>query len=119
MPIKYAYIDDNSDDIDYFNRKFPGSYVVKNPEEYTKLVANDNIDVFLVDVFLKQPGVQLEIVKKIRDKHPNKPIIFVSGIDKREAHDIKIIFANWDCGFIEKPVTEDKIREELCRLERK
>lgn len=109
---KYAYIDDNIDDINYFSRKFPGSYLIQNPGEY-KLASNDNIDVYLIDVFLKEPGVQLDIVKDIRSKHPDKPIIFVSGASQEE---VKAIFDKWGCGFIEKPVTEEKIQEELCRL---
>jgi hypothetical protein len=115
MQLKYAYIDDSADDREYFTRKFPDSHVIKDPKDLQ--AANDNIDVYLIDVFLKQPGIQLDIVKNIRSKS-DKPIIFVSGIDQREADNIKPIFDKWGCGFIEKPVTEDKIQEELCRLKK-
>ncbi len=68
----------------------------------------NTFDIAFLDVRMRSM-TGLELVRKLRDIYPKTNIIFVTGYDEY-AGDAMRLHAS---GYIEKPVTEEKIRQEL------
>lgn len=74
--------------------------------------AEENVcDVAFLDIQMRSM-TGLELAKQLKERQPNVNIIFVTGFSEYTGEAIQLHAS----GYIEKPVTEEKIRRELDNL---
>lgn len=81
------------------------------PQKIVEWAENNTADVAFLDIRMR--GMTgLELAEKLKDKHPDLNIIFVTGYDEYALPAMSIHAS----GYVMKPITEEKVRKELQNL---
>ncbi len=91
--------------------------VFSTPDALLKKIEQTDIcyDLYLLDIYMGDSALGINLAKKLREKDNDASICFVSSSDAfyREAYDIQ------DVNYLLKPVTEENISSLIQRLERR
>ena len=84
------------------------SAVVYGGEEALSIVDEDEPEVMVLD--LKMPGIDgLEVLRRVKEKHPNVEVIVLTGHGSEEA--ARLCMELGACAYLEKPVDIEKLTQ--------
>jgi CheY-like chemotaxis protein len=110
LPSKVLLVDDERDFVEALSerlqmRDYP-SAAVYGGEEALSIVEEDEPEVMVLD--LKMPGIDgLEVLRRVKEKHPNVEVIVLTGHGSEEA--AKLCMDLGACAYLEKPVDIEKL----------
>jgi two-component system, OmpR family, response regulator CpxR len=110
LPSKVLLVDDEREFVETLSERLQmrdfGSAVVYGGEEALSIVEEDEPEVMVLD--LKMPGIDgLEVLKQVKEKHPNVEVIVLTGHGSKDIADLCLELGA--CAYLEKPVDIDKL----------
>lgn len=84
---------------------------VSKPQEFLKMIEEENYDIFLIDINLKDDKTGLDLIKDLVDYNPKQKIIVLTSYDLDNYKDIAFKLGVRD--FINKSVEIDELLERI------
>jgi DNA-binding response OmpR family regulator len=120
LPSKVLLVDDERDFVEALSERLQmrdySSAAVYGGEEALSIIEEDEPDVMVLD--LKMPGIDgLEVLRRVKEKHPNVEVIVLTGHGSEEA--ARLCLELGACAYLEKPVDIDKLTKAMQEARRK
>ncbi len=120
LPAKVLLVDDERDFVEALSERLQmrdySSAAVYDGEGALSILEEDEPDVMVLD--LKMPGMDgLEVLRRVRKKHPNVEVIVLTGHGSEET--ARLCMELGACAYLEKPVDIDKLTKAMQEAHKK
>ena len=120
LPARVLLVDDERDFVEALSERLQmrdySSAAVYDGEEALSILEEDEPDVMVLD--LKMPGMDgLEVLRRVREKHPNVEVIVLTGHGSEET--ARLCMDLGACAYLEKPVDIDKLTKAMQEARKK
>jgi two-component system, OmpR family, response regulator CpxR len=114
LPSKVLLVDDEREFVETLSERLQmrdyASAVVYGGEEALSIVEEDEPEVMVLD--LKMPGIDgLEVLKQVKEKHPNVEVIVLTGHGSKDI--ARRCIELGACAYLEKPVDIEKLTQAM------